>query len=442
MNGASATPDSLPLSQLMLYGLLALPVAVISLPIYIHIPQFYGETLGMDLAVLGVVLLVARLFDTVQDPLLGYASDRLHQRGYSRQKLMGLGLVPLVLGLLMLVHPPADLMFVWLILSLLILYSAFSFVAINYYSYGAEWSADATHQSTISGWREVCVLLGILLASVLPQALVNQLGEEAGYAAFGYVLSGLILVIGLVCLCGLRAPARHVKRESLSLKASLMKLKNSRPYAWLLSVFFLNGIANSIPATLVLFYVSDVLELADQSGYFLGLYFLAGLLGMPLWLKLAKCLGKKRCLMLSMVLASISFIWAFTLSPGDATAFYIICLLSGACLGADMAMPPAMLGDVVHQEGGDDAGSYFGVWNLVWKLTFAIAAGITLPLLAMMGYDPSAGTVSEDGRTMLAMMYALVPSCIKLVSTVLLYLSPLEARTSSSETKGKCFIRL
>lgn len=432
MNHVGTAP---PTGQLALYGALALPVAMLSLPVYIHIPQFYGQTLGLSLASVGLVLLLVRLVDTVQDPLLGLLADRLARRGISRRRQIALGL-PLLLGsLLLLVYPPADHALVWLAGTLILLYTAFSFIAINYYAYGAQWRRDYDAQSVISTWREAFVLLGILLASVAPQLLVNRLGEEAGYQAFGWLVAVLALAVALPALwrlpalSGSAAPQGKDEQEDglRAMGRRLGAMSRNGPYRWLLGIFFLNGLTNAIPATLVLFYIGDVLRLSEQAGYFLGLYFLAGLAGMPLWLRCARVCGKKRCLMLSMVLASVSFIWAFTLGPGDAAAFYAICLISGACLGADMAMPPAMLGDAVQAENPEGSGGYFGIWNLMWKLSFALAAGLALPALAWMGYDPNAATGEGQGESLLAMVYALVPAAIKLVAAVLLYLSPLEA---------------
>src|SRR5215216_2423826 len=59
------------------YGVLALPLAALNLPLYVYLPTFYSAELGLDLASVGAVLLLARLFDTVIDPLMGEVSDRL-----------------------------------------------------------------------------------------------------------------------------------------------------------------------------------------------------------------------------------------------------------------------------------------------------------------------------------------------------------------------------
>ncbi len=414
--------------RLSLYGLLALPIAAASLPIYIHIPKLYAQHYGISLATIGALLLLVRLIDTLQDPIIGYLSDKAVSRGISRMRMMQWSLPLFALAMLALVYPLAPAYAaLWLCVTLVALYTCFGVVSINYYAFGAEWQRDYHAQIRISAWRESFVLIGILLASVLPQVFSNAMGQVVGMQVFGVLIAGWCVLMIPLAKWGLPAPqSAPVEASTLSLRGAWRAMMKSRDYRWLLIIFFLNGFANSIPATVVLFYIADVLELEAQSGYFLGLYFLAGLLGIPLWLWLARRIGKKRCLLISMIASAIAFVWAFTLGAGDATAFYLVCTLSGLCLGADMAMPPALLGDLLKREGHDATGAFFGVWNMVWKLTFALAAGIVLPALAWAGYDPS-GTPDASSLAGLSFAYALAPSLIKCVAALLLWQSPIES---------------
>ena len=194
----------------------------------------------------------------------------------------------------------------------------------------------------------------------------------------------------------------------------------------------LNGVAASIPATLVLFYVDDVLQRPELAGAFLGFYFVCGAIGMPLWVHLSTLVGKKRAWLLGMIASVGGFIWAFALGPGDTVAFAAVCALSGFALGADLALPPSILADVIdHDQGGAAAGAYFGIWNLVTKLNLALAAGIALPALALLGYDPGAEARSVPALTL---MYALVPSSLKLSAAVTLWFAPVETRANRARS--------
>jgi Na+/melibiose symporter-like transporter len=195
----------------------------------------------------------------------------------------------------------------------------------------------------------------------------------------------------------------------------------------LLVVLAAGGIASAIPATLVLFFIADVLRLPEWQGLFLVIYFVCGGLALPAWVALARRHGKLRAWMASMVLAIFSFVWAFLLDAGDGIAFALICAASGAALGAELALPPALLADLLADgrragRAAAGAGAYFGVWNFVTKFNLALAAGIALPLVALGGYEVGAGdTAGAQGLAALAATYALLPAAIKLVSLWLLW---------------------
>ena len=95
-----------------------------------------------------------------------------------------------------------------------------------------------------------------------------------------------------------------------------------------------------------------------------------------------------------MLLSIAAFVWAFFLGPGGAAAYFAICAISGVGLGADLALAPSLLADVVDADeargAGRNEGAYFGLWNLATKLNLALAAGIALPLLQEFGYSTKA----------------------------------------------------
>ena len=178
----------------------------------------------------------------------------------------------------------------------------------------------------------------------------------------------------------------------------------------------LNGLAVAIAGTLSLFYIADVLQLEPYSGVFLALYFISGAFSLPLWLSLSRRLGKALTWALGTLVAITGFFWAIQLGAGDLVPYVIICLLSGAALGADLALPAAIAADIIPPGDRGRAASYFGIWSLINKGVLALAAGLGLPLLAGLGYQPG----GEAGLTALAVFYAGVPCAIKLLSATLL----------------------
>ncbi|MFM8766660.1 MAG: MFS transporter, partial [Rubrivivax sp.] len=190
----------------------------------------------------------------------------------------------------------------------------------------------------------------------------------------------------------------------------------------LLAVFLVNGIASAVPATLVLFFIRDRLQAPAFEPLFLASYFAAGALSMPLWVRLVRRLGLARTWLIGMVLAVAAFAWAALLGAGDVAAFTAVCIASGVALGADLALPGAMLAGVIQRAGhaGRLEGRYFGWWNFATKLNLALAAGIALPLLAAFGYQP--GGRDAQALQALTIAYCLLPCALKLVAAGLLHL--------------------
>lgn len=409
-------PIALP--ALVSFGAFGMPVALAALPVYVILPQLYAQRFGVSLAVIGVTLLIIRIGDAVADPLIGAWIDRraaLSPYGRSTPVLASLPL--LAIGYLALLHPPAwvaSYALVWFGAWLVIAYAGLSIAAIAHQSWGAALTQAPGERVRLSAARELCGLVGVVLAAVLADAM---------YAASLSAL--LILALGAgAWLLLLRAPRPAMAVEWTS-GFSVFAPFRGRRFRWLFSVFVLNGIAASIPATLFMFFVSDRMALGTYAGIFLALYFLAAAASMPAWTAAARRFGEARTWRIAMFLAVAAFVWSYVLSAGDALAFAAVCCAAGAAFGADLALPPALLAAVIADAGhsGRREGTYFGAWNWANKMNLAVAAGVGLPLLGWLDYQP--GRSDPAALQSLATIYALLPCALKLCAAGVLRRAPL-----------------
>ncbi len=417
-------------ARLAAYGVLGLPLAMAALPIYVHVPKYYADTLGLPLAAVGAILLAARLLDAVEDPLFGWWSDRARARGRSRWAFVAAGVPLLALGMAGLFNPPAasgPALAAWLAASLVVVYTGYSLVTVSYLAHGAEITDDPAGRTRVTAWREGFSLVGVFLAAALPAALAAQAGEREGFARFSLLFAPLVAVAAVVTVRA--SPPAHARLPPAGTglaRAFVLPLRNPA-FRRLLAIFVLNGIAASIPATLVLFFIEDVVRRPDLAPAFLVAYFAAGAAGLPAWVALARRAGKGRAWLAAMGVSIAAFVWAFFLAPGSVAAYFVICALSGLALGADLALPPSMLADVIDGDeargAGRNEGAYFGLWSLVTKLNLALAAGLALPLLQAFGYAPRAHNPGE-ALVVLAGVYALLPCGLKAVAAGVLWASP------------------
>jgi GPH family glycoside/pentoside/hexuronide:cation symporter len=422
---------------LFAYGLPGLPLAVLGLPLFIYLPTFYAETVGIDLAMVGVVLLLARLWDVVTDPVVGALSDHTSGR-FGRRRPWMLGALPLLcLSIWFLFVPPPGAGVGHLLVWSIALYFAWTMIQLPHAAWGAELSGDYHQRSRITGVREALVIIGTLLAAATPVILAAEDGAEAGLGAVLWVLAvGLIIALPLASLAAAAlvpdppssAPPRTRPWREKVVEGS-RALRENRAFLRLILAYLLNGIANGLPATLFLLFVGHVLVLPQKAGELLFIYFACAIFGIPLWIWVSGKLDKHRAWVFAMAGNCLIFGWAPFLGAGDYMPFLVICVLSGICLGADLALPPSMQADVVDldragsEEGGGEprTGLYFAFWGMATKLALAMAVGITFPALDLAGFDASDRAVNdEDGLLVLALLYGALPIAFKIAAMVLM----------------------
>lgn len=397
------------------YGLLGFPLAFCALPLYVLLPNLYAREFGIGLSTLGGILLGARLFDAVIDPMLGRWCDRLF--GRSLDSVLGFGAgaaLLLAVGFTFLFFPPArePQALLWWASGLLVLtYAAFSALSVAHQSWGAMLGGNEMVRSRIVAWREGLGLAGVVMASVLP-ALAG-LGSMVAL----FVLS---LLIGWMAW---RTALRPAPQPAAVGADDMWRPWREAAFRRLILVFSINGIASAVPATLVLFFVQDRLQAPESiQPLFLGSYFVAAALSMPLWLAAVKRFGLAQSWLLGMALAIAVFFWAFQMGAGDAWPFVVVCVLSGVALGSDLALPGALLAGVIGRANhcGIAEGAYFGWWNFTAKLNLALAAGVTLPLLHWFGYAP--GARDTAALEALSWTYCVMPCLLKAMAALALYL--------------------
>jgi len=394
------------------YGALGLPLAFVALPLYVVLPNHYAENFGVPLAWLGALLLVARLLDAVVDPWIGRQCDRWFAHSAQRVLAVAAGAALLLaIGFHALFFPPVrDLpaLLAWCGATLALSYLSYSVLSIVHQAWGARLGGDAAQRARIVSWREGLSLVGVLLASVLSSTLGPAVTSAVLAASLALALSGLWQAP--------RTPAGVAPGQAPPMHLALA----DRSFRRLLAVYLVNGIASAIPATLVLFFIRDRLQAPSFEPLFLGSYFLAAALSMPLWLRAVSRFGLGRSWLAGMLLAIVTFAWAALLGSGDVAAFAVVCLASGVALGADLALPGALLAGVIRRAGhqGQSEGMYFGWWNFATKLNLALAAGIALPLLGLIGYAP--GSRDPQALQALTLAYCVLPCLLKLAAAGLL----------------------
>lgn len=416
--------------RLLAYGFPGLPLAAVALPFYIFLPSFYHESMGLSLTAVGAILLAARLWDMVTDPVIGTLSDYWQTRWGRRKPWMIAGTPLFMLGVWLLMVPPAEVGPMHLLLWSLVAYLGWTMIQLPYIALGAELSGDYHQRSRVTVFREGFVVVGTLAAVIIP-GLMEEMGAPRAQA-LAVVAAGTVILLPIamgLLVWRVREPAGPARglvpwREGLGL------LRANRPFRRLLLAYLVNGVANTLPATLFILFAEEVLAAPDRVGILLITYFISAVVALPFWLRAGRRFGKHRIWAASMIWAAVIFAFVPFLGAGDFYWFLLITILTGFSLGVDQAIPASMQADVVDEDsasgGGGRAGLYFGLWNMATKLAWALAVGIAFPILDLVGFE--AGTENSGTALMtLALLYGGAPVLAKLAVIPLVWRFPLDA---------------
>ncbi|RXJ86086.1 MFS transporter [Arcobacter sp. CECT 8985] len=405
---------NLPTFKLLSYSLFAIPLAILGLPLYIYLPTFYTKDIGIDIALVGVVIFVARIIDVFTDPIIGRLSDRY----FKRYIFIIIGSILILFSFYFLTHPIKNVNALYLLFFSILVYTGWSFITIAYFSLSAEISYDKNHTNLLASSREFFTIIAIVLALFLPYYFNISKDEYKSLLLMWDLVLFSLPILLLLLIIG----TKNTKKinTNISIKESLVFLKdNSYRFKRLFFAFFINNVANAIPSTLFILFVTNVIDKKDSIGLLLLVYFLSGVLALPFWYIISKKFGKKNSWVYSIILASTVFLYVPFLSQGDFTAFLIVCIFSGFSLGADMFLPSSIQADIAQEftnENSQFTGVLFSFWAMLTKLAFATAVGVSFVILGLFGFDEN--PQSQTSQIVLSSLYGILPIALKIIAVI------------------------
>lgn len=403
--------------EIFLYGILGIPIAFLGFPLYIYLPTFYVEYIGLNIGIVGFILLIARLMDMVLDPFIGRITDK-----YNNFNIILISSFFVLIGLFFLIKP-IYFTAIWLFCFSLITYISYSFVMIPYLTLNSRLSNNSVDNTKLAFSREIFIIIGVLLALLFPYIFsISQDSKKS----LELLLNTILIIFPIISIIFYLKLKHQEKKEEKTQEKNFFEainifFNNFPHHKKLFIAFLLNNLANALPATLFLFFVKYILDLEDKTGFFLIIYFLSAILTFPLWIKLSSKLSKKRTWILSMIIASSAFIFIPFLNQDDFSYFIVICIFTGMCLGADMALPSSIQADVAQESKknhNDISGILFGFLAMITKFSLALAVAISFITLEFTSFDTQ--NINENSLTAIIVLYSIVPIIFKVCSIILL----------------------
>ena len=371
-----------------------LPLAGVGLPLVVHLPTFYARDLHLPLSGVGLAFLAVRLVDIGFDPALGALMDRTRTRlGRFRPWLVASApVLMLASALLFMARPGVGLAWLWL--GLVIAYLGFSMGSLSQQAWASALSPDYDERSRIYGWWQAGNVLGILLVLLMPPfvGLALKGTRTQGVEAMGWFIIATLPLTIAVAVRRVGEPAAATRAERASLDDYLAMIRNGS-VARLMLTDLLLGWAPGITGALFLFYFDQIKGVPElQANLLLLVYFVAAMVGAPLWSLLAVRVGKHRALALNSVavVATLLLVMATPMTSFPLAA--AVMALAGLPYSGS-ALLRAMLADVGDelrlQTGVDRTGLLYSLLTATNKIGTALAL-VSFVILDALGFKASA----------------------------------------------------
>jgi len=396
----STSPRRLPLRVALTFSAPNIPIAALSVVVFVYLPPYFAGHLGAPLAAIGVVWMAVRLLDVPVDVFLALGMDRTRTLlGRYRVWLVG-GAPILMLALYQLFMAPMGVTSAYLFWWLVVMYLGNSIVSLAHQAWAATLAPQYHERSRLFGVINVVGVVGVLAAMViLIGAPALGMTDAQAVRACGWFIIGLIPVC--VALAALRTRERippNIARHQVSLRdywEVLVKPDLLRLFTCQIAVTLGPGWMSAI----YLFFFKDSRGFTtQQASILLAVYLLAGIPGAMLTAALARRIGKHRTLMVTTTAFSLGLLTVLILPKGNLAAFAPMMFFEGAWASGFGMMVQAMLADVGDEirlrQGAQRMSLVYAVNTLAQKIAAAGAIGLTFPLLQAFGFNPADGAVN------------------------------------------------
>ncbi len=400
----------------------------------VYLALFLTDVVGLTPAVAALAFFIGSTWDYINDPIVGYISDRTRTRWGRRRPFLLFGALPMALAFCLLWwRPPLDTtvgLGIYYSLAFALFDTAATFAYMPYYALTPELTDDYDERTGLTSRRMFFSILGTLIAFTLPLLVVDGFRpDHAGRVLLMGVIFGLLSALPLfLVFWGTRErPEFMAKEPTASLRTSIKAAVKNKPFIFGLGIFLFNGVTMSIIQVVLLYYIKYVVVREEQGDIIMLTIFVVAMLALPLWAWISRRLNKRWA-----YISGISFLAAVllvlsSLSPQTGLAYImLLCVLAGIGVSAMHVMPWAIIPDAIEygelQSGEREEGMFYSLITLAQKVASSIAVPLALLVLQVTGYVPNSTTQPPSAIFGIRMVAGPIPAlmlCLGILFTLL-----------------------
>lgn len=463
---SSETESVLVLSPFLtfLYGVPLVAFSFLLGPMAI-LQGIYVKYFGLALTSIAAVLLVARLFDAITDPIIGYWADKYYALQGTYKPFIISGGVLFIIASWFLYVPyqfivgsdevSANVTTQYFLVWFLVFYLAYTLFEIPHLAWGSELASKSLEKNRIFGFRSLCAFVGVLLFYAMPLLPIFETSEFTPETLKWSVIVAGSLMMPMIYGCTKAVPsrfgrseARYKKHMQLAISGCQSNMHLNRRQSWwdvthdmfankplrILTVAHLcGGLGSGMWFTLVFLFADSYLRLGEQFAMVYVISFGVSIIALKLWYELALIFGKQAILATGMVLVVIGSLSTGFLSPESGGMWLLFCMTLIFCgYAAFSIMLPSLLSDIVDygslKFGKDHTASYFSLYTLLNKSAAALGGSLSLALAGWYEFDPTVASHSDETIAGLRTVVAWIPALITLVSIIFILHIPITHR--------------
>ncbi len=393
---------------------------------------YLTDIVGMDPYLAGLACFVGKLWDGVNDPLMGILCDRTRSRFGRKRVFVLFGAVPFALSFILLWMIPSGAaawaQFILAVLAMTLYATAYTVVVVPYMALVPVLTEDYDERTQITGLRASLSTFGTILGGSAALLLSSFADELAGLR----IITILFGVLSLGCLLVAARSVRGLEQESPSSSVRMdytwiryLEILKDRNVLVLMTVKVLGAVATGSLSAALPYFAEHVLGDPGKGTYGLAIYVAVSAVAIPVWNRLSRIFDKRRLLLAGNGLTAVVLLWmGFFLRSDMAGEFYVGCVFLGLAMSSFLLIPYSLVPDLVEvyesRTGLRHESVFFGLWITVHQLGISIS-GLLLGLaLGAFGYDGSAAVQSPETLRAVRIGFGILPGLFFLVTAVVL----------------------
>jgi GPH family glycoside/pentoside/hexuronide:cation symporter len=399
---------------------------------------FYTDTFGISAAAAGTIMLIARVWDMVSDPLMGVIADRTNTRwGKFRPYLLWMALPYSVLAVLTFTTPDFSETgkVIYAGVTYFLLMTVFTAINLPYSSLGAVMTANSYERAGLNSYRFIFAFAGQFIVTGTALYLAGFFGGDDTAKGYQYTVTLFAIVSLILFLITFKSTRERVKppaAQKQDLLADFKNLLNNKPWVILFFVGIVSFIMFALQNLSIAYYFKYYTGNEQNVQLFNVIGTVALIAGIPLSKPLAKKFGKRNVYMGSSLLSGLFFILIYLPGKDDVYLLHSLNILAKFTYAPAVPLLWTMLADTADYSewkfGRRATGLVFSAATFAQKAGWGIGGALAGWLLALFQFVPNE-IQSDTSINGIKLMISVIPGILYMSCAILLFYYAIDQKT-------------